>query len=634
MHGKIKSDTNKKSRFPRPSLLLSPALYSSILLIIITLAAYWNTLSNGFIWDDNSLIVENPAIRNLNLTTLINFFIDKNVYQAVGEIYRPLTILSYALNYSISGLDPFGFHLTNLIIHTINSILVLFLLTRIFKDRQTALIAAILFATHPIHTEAVDWLKDRDDLLATLFFILSLYLYISSKAWDRLKELKRGKERIAENFVINTGKRNILLYSLALLFYAFALLSKEMAITLPFIVILYDICFSTISLKKIKYWIIYLPFFTLSILYFTLRTIILGQIAQTEYMGGSFLITIYTMLNGILHYIQLLILPFKLCADYLNFPISRGLDTFPLLILIVILLIGILSYKRSKITTFSIFWFFITLLPVYNIIPIKIPIAERFLYIPSIGFIILLSAAFKYLWMNIPGSFSKTVLTILLLSIILFYTITTFERNKAWKDDLSLWSASIKTCHGSRVYENLGAALTDKGKLDKALNAFTTAISLGGNNSPVTHYYLGQIYTRQNLFNKAEKELKSAWILAEKGFYSGRFNAISTKKFKSDIKNGTGILYMEKGILEKALAQLLDAVKIKPDNYEAYYNLGLVYMKQNRFEKAIDAFKHALSINDRTSKIYRKLGIAYYRIGMEDKALRASRKALQLMNNH
>lgn len=183
--------------------VLSSHIFCITFISLLSFISYWNTLSNGFIWDDGVVIVENTAIRNLDLQTLIRFFTDKEVFvHAVGEVYRPLAILTYAIDYKLFGLDPFGYHLTNIILHTLNSILAFLVASIIIKpvtrntqyaSRNTlpALFTGILFAVHPIHTEAVGWIKDRDDLLALFFFLIAFYLFVRSEVGGQRLEAEK-----------------------------------------------------------------------------------------------------------------------------------------------------------------------------------------------------------------------------------------------------------------------------------------------------------------------------------------------------------------------------------------------------------------------------------------------------------
>ena len=255
MGDKIKGFHLKYRPQPNPdntdwlSWLSSYTLPGILIISTLSILAFWNTLDNGFVWDDQYIVVANKAIRELSLPNIWDFFTSKDVYNfAAGDIYRPLSILSYAFEYRLYGLDSTGYHLTNLIIHTLNSILVYLTIGLISKDRLIAFVTSLLFVVHPIHTEAVAWVKERDELLTLLFFLLALYFYI-----------RRSFNPQGSGQTLRPASTSP--YILALLFYILALLSEEMAITLPFILILHDACFSVNRMRRPKDWLAYLPFF-------------------------------------------------------------------------------------------------------------------------------------------------------------------------------------------------------------------------------------------------------------------------------------------------------------------------------------------------------------------------------------
>ncbi len=616
-------DSQKKLSIPQHTLYI-------VVLVCIVLAVYWNTLWNGFVWDDVGLVTWNRAILSLDLHHIIQYFTDRDVTHAPGEIYRPISLLTYAINYQLSGINPFGYHLTNLIIHTLNSILIFYLLISILEEEKVALFSALLFATHPVQTEAVGWLKDRDDLLAMFFVLLSLYLYINARKNIRQRHTQDHKGQKPQIVC----QISIPLLIISLFFYLLGLLSKEMAITLPLILILYDLCFSPHQVGKLKQWLFYIPYFLITLGYLTLREIVLKQVAQRGYLGGSFIYTMFTMLKVFVHYLKLLILPLNLCVDYSAFPISRNIDLFSLFIFAVVLLIGVISYKYSRVVTFAIFWFFITLLPVSNIIPIKIPMAERFLYIPSLGFVLLLGLTIKTALQMATQRLWKGIILSFLLVILAFYSIRTSKRNRDWKDNFTLWKSTVTTCPSPRAHTNLGIELFKRKRFNQAAIELKKAISSPNVDSPIPFIYLGDIYTEEGIFERAMEEYQKAWYLAEKGGISDRNPDKLLIQQKYHIKTSLGLLYLDQGKLEQAIFELKEAINIKPDNIEAYNDLGLVYMQKNEFDKAISAFKKALTVALKTDKrvveIYDNLGQAYYKGGYIKNAIIAFKKALRI----
>jgi len=390
--------------------------------------------------------------------------------------------------------------------------------------------------------------------MSLLFFLLTLYFYTSG-----VRHQGAGVAGKKLPFRVY--------YFFALLSYALALLSKEMAITLPLILILHDVCFSPLKAERVKDWLIYLPFFLISGIYLIIRTLVLGQVAQTEYMGGSFGPTMYTMAKGIILYLKLLILPINLCGDYLAFPISNTIDmevVYSFTILAAIIIAGIVSYRYNRFITFAIFWFFITLLPVSNIVPIKILIAERFLYIPSFGFVLLLGVLAKGIIEScLSNTFKGGLAGILLISIVL-YTYGTVERNKVWRDEFSFWGDVLKKCPSSRAYTSYGFAyMEEKGDIDKAMGYYERALSL----DPWSSYALNNLavaYLKKGLIDEAIRYYKEAIIVEPNN---------------PNMHVNLGNAYKKKHLIDEAIAEYKRALQIKPDLYEARSGLAEIYME-------------------------------------------------------
>src|SRR4030095_6154218 len=243
---KVKTNTGSKDK----------TLAYYIILAVISFAVYANSLSNDFVFDDESVVLGDPTITALS--NIPKYFTgEQGFHKVIGRYYRPVVSASYAIDCAIWGLKPFGFHLTNVLIHVINCLLLYTLLTLMFEKSQSKfkdsaiLIGAVIFALHPIHTEAVSWVSGRTDSLSCTFFFAAFIYYFK--------------------YSENSGYRNL---SLLLLFYLLALLAKEMAITLPAVIILYDIIVARrIDLKKLwqEKFPVYSSLIGFSLLYLILR---------------------------------------------------------------------------------------------------------------------------------------------------------------------------------------------------------------------------------------------------------------------------------------------------------------------------------------------------------------------------
>lgn len=593
---------------------------------VITLLIYMNSLNNDFVWDDVDLIVKNEAIRKLDLHALWSFFSDDKVTHAPGEIYRPLYILSYALNYKFFGIDPFGYHLTNLIIHTINSVLVFFVVSLMLNTFETidrgrelekgiptphtiylspAFASAILFATHPIHTESVTWVKGRDDPMAFFFMLLAFYFYIKFKEkYQNSNSSDRGAEDSErKNSQISTHKYQLCYYLLALFFYLCAIFTKEMAMTLPLLLFLYDFTMGDgrkmgitehkVGIRKNiikKIWVLkwYLPFFLEASIFMILRSLILGQVGQMGgYWADSFVSTMYTMAKGFVYYIKILILPLGLVADHVTFQFSKGLDrevVFSFFLLLVVFLSAIALYRYSKVVTFSVLWFFITLLPVSNLIPIKILIAERFLYIPSFGYSLLLSVVLAAIGnrFNLVFRFSKHMLLITLIIVVILYSYSTYERNKVWKDEYTLWTNVIERYPDSaRAHTNLGIAYADRELFKDAAIEYLKAIEIDSR-YVLAYFNLGNVYTVTSNTEDAIKTYKKA-LMIDPEFSSAHFYL--------------GRIYEKLSLYREAIKEFKATVRIEPKETNAHLALGRIYLELGHYKAAVSEFTSVLAID-------------------------------------
>jgi len=426
--------------------------FAVFVIIFLGIAVYANSLKGDFVWDDEDFVVKNDYIKSLKNIPL--FFTKKETLAAGklgGDNYRPLVSLTYALDYSFWKLNPTGYHITNTGLHVLNAILLFYLLTLILKNYALSIFSSIIFLIHPIQTEAVTWISGRSNVLFLFFFLLAFILYIKQK----------------------TSKKHML-YAASLISFLCGLLSKETTAVFPLMIILYDWIYdreNNIAGRIVKY----MPFLAVFGIYMFIRFTVLGRLGQCDYWTGSLYTTLLTMARVIVYYIRLLLFPVGLCIDYLKYPASYSImDHKVLLSLIVLLTMLITAFglrKRNKDLSFGIFWFFIALLPVINIIPVKIFMAERFLYLPSIGFAVTLSAIFYILYCKKIDSihFKKLLVTTQIILIIACSTLT-FLRNKDWTDAAVLYGKAIESYPDNfRARYNLAITYGKRGQEDKAL---------------------------------------------------------------------------------------------------------------------------------------------------------------------
>ena len=569
--------TGKKAGEAFSKLTASPWLQIMIL-VFVCAAVYINSLPNGFVFDDYAVIVENKYLK-LSTINLASFFNQSYYNVAGGEAsYRPLATLSYYLIYAIDGLNPFFYHLLSVLLHLVNVVLIYRLVHLLLKHRFTALIAGLLFACHPVLTEAVDGIAYNEDLFAAAFFLLAFLFYLKSSTHN-----------------LRSSRFN---YGLSLFFFLLGLLSKEMAITLPAIILLYDVSIKnevdrqSFSLQPILSTIkdrglFYSGYMVVSLLYLSIRFFVLYNPQESiKPIYGNLVERIIFLPGHIFSFIKLAFFPVNLTADYVfsyphHFFAISNLIGFIFVAGLVVL--SVFVFKNSKEIFFGIWWFFITLFPVYNIIPIYNPFAERFLYIPLIGFCMLVAIAFNTL-MNQRLSATVTVKVLSSVAIIIllsFYATVTISRNRDWKDSLTLWSKTVMNSPNSNIaHGSLGRAYQDLGRLEEAIREYKKAIEIFSHDYKA-YYNLGVIYDRQGALKEAVANYKRT-IVINPAFINAHFNL--------------GNIYHNQGLLDEAIHQYRKVTELDAADFEARNNLGVVYARQGKLDKAIAQWEKVLEI--------------------------------------
>ena len=550
-------------------------VYFLLLPFVISIIVYLNCLQNSFVYDDDTTIINNYFIRHWS--NLPDLFTIKYFVLSAELTYRPVVTLSYFIDYTFWHLNPLGYHLTNILLHAINSILVFIFAFQVFKNRTPALISAVFFSSYPLFSEVVNAVGFREDLLAFMFLTLAFICYLKANQ-----------------------QRYILYYLISLFCYFLALFSKEMAITLPIVIVLYDVIFKGYLYMKSKY-LYYLGYLLVATFYILNRFFFLHNPLeyQIPYPQGSFLVNILTMIHILASYVKLLFLPFHLNADYVV-PFSTSILKVSFwLAVFLFVAIGIFSFRlrfQNKHVFFFMLWFFVTLIPVMNIIPLGNIMAERYLYIPGAGFSMIVANVMSKIPVRKWDSerFSSSVpffdRMILVFIFIVFFILlgnayVTCKRNYDWKDGLWLWSKTTLTSPNSfRAHINLGNAYEKKGLNTAAFEEYQKALSIDPNDA--------------------------------------------------DIYNNLGIYYNKMNLFDDAIRHFIRCLNINPKHPRAFNNLGVVFTKQRRLDDAIQAFREAISINPLYPDAHNNLGIAYYRKGMMDEAEREFKLAISIEPYH
>src|SRR3989339_1323208 len=604
-----------------------------IILSVISIIVFCNTLDNTFVYDDSVTIVKNNLIKNWkNFHTLFSF----NYFILSGELsYRPLVTLSYFIDYSLWGANPGGFHLANLLLQTANTILFYTFLKRIIQVNTLAFLSTLLFTTHPILTETVISISYREDLLTALFFLIAFILYL----------------KINKPFF---NKSKFLLYYLGSLFsYLLALFSKEMAITFPILLILFDIFYLPSGkplqalIKKLKG--IYIGYFSVTGFYLFIQFVLFRHVYirldQTKQ-------SLFVMIKVLASYIKLLFLPSNLNADYVVPQLTTGIASFIISVLLIttITVLTIRLCKNNKQYWFFISWFFITLLPVSNIISIGNIMAERYLYIPIMGFSGIIGILVQ------KSNFKKPLATICSAIVIFILGVMCINRNGIWRDEFTLWySTSIREPNSARAHHNLGVVHSSKDFYDYAEYEYKKTLEINPKDTEA-HYNLGNSYERKGILDSAIKEYQE--VIRYNPYYADAYNnlgSIYKKRFFLDkaaklykeavteftrslkinselpaTHNHLGNTYKEIGNIKDALTEYKTAIELDPATADFHNNLGIIYTNIGQLEEAIKKFETAIRLDSKLANVHNNLGIAHAKKGDRDKAIDELNNAVSL----
>jgi tetratricopeptide (TPR) repeat protein len=586
------NETSPLELLPKRSVLLSiVALFFFLLLIV-----YGTSLSYGFVrWDDGMLIYENPAIRGITLKNLYTVF---TTYDP--ELYIPLTLISYQLDYMIGGINPAIYHFHNLFLHLVNSLLVSWLLLCLLRKKWMALFLGLLFAVHPLNTETVIWASARKDLLSIAFFLLSIISYIT---WRQ------------------NGSKKFYIGSIAA--FALGLLAKVTIIGLPLLLILIDWkegrpANARIVKEKI-------PYFAFSILF-----AIIAFFGKTGVLGSStFTEKILIPTKSFIFYIEKFILPTNLSVLYpftSNVSFANPALLIPLVVMIAIISIGIYSLKSTKTIFFGLAWFALCVSPsVLNFSKgdFLYFASDRYAYAGMIGLLVILGT---YLSKLIDESRHKEVLASGCAVILFGMGITGYMQSMTWESSQSLFQNAIDTYPNSAIaYNNIGNHLRSTGETDKAIEHYDTALSLSRQFSRNTSDLkegeskilanLGSAHREQGDIHTAETAYREALELNPK-------NALALQ--------GTGLMYMQVGKDIMAVIYYEKAIEANPLLVTPYVNLGSVYVQRGDYAKAIEILEQGLEINPFFPQVHFNLSSAYKKTGRNRESLESLEKAVEI----
>lgn len=531
---------------------------SLLLLFLIVFVLYANILPNPFVWDDNIFILQNKFIRdwkNIPLLFQSDFF-SKSPGEAQflkGGYYRPLVMLFYTFEFSLWGERPLFYHLVSILLHCTNVFLVYFLIQRLLQNRKISFLGALLFAAHPLHTETISYLPSRGDLFAALFSLAALLSFSSSRRF---------------------------LEGASTLFFALALLSKESAVILPLVLFIFSKCFPGDKKRERRVFCLY----GLILLGYGIARLFLFPIPLKTWFAGNvgLIFRILSLGKLILSYFSLLIFPYPLYLERLA-PVQRGFWDLGTLGFAAVVggafWVGKKFWRENKPLCFAWLWFFVTLLPVSNIVPLHPPMAEHYLYFPSVGLFGVIAFLIYQFFIGIRSRRDRKILLSIGSLVMIFYGFMIIDRNRDYSDELRLFTqTAIHSPQSPLIHNNLGSIYVSRGLVEQAEAEFKKSLSLNPE-QPEALANLGTVYRQKKSYEEAISFFLKALELDEES---------------AAIWNKIGIAYAESGKEDQAVEAFLQAIRKDPLMAEAYFNVGSYYWRKGEFQKTLFFWEEGL----------------------------------------
>lgn len=552
----------------------------------VTFLIYLPALDNKFVnWDDQLYVYLNNSIRNLDIDFLKWAF----GTDVLGTFWHPLTLISFAVDYQILGLNPFQYHLTNIIFHALNTFLVFFLAVSLYRAASpgpgaaraiepgavtAGLVTSLLFGVHPLHVESVAWISERKDVLYAFFFILSVLSYLKYTGAHM--------------------QRKAFYYALSVVFFLFSIMSKPMAVTLPLVLLILDWYplgrfAGGVDGHKFVRIVVFekLPFFALSLMGALLTITSMsshGHIAT----GVPVLARTLVSVRGYMFYIYKMFLPFDLAPLY---PYPKVISVFGYMTIVtvgafaLIAAFCVLTFRRWK--SFTAVWvsYLVMLLPVIGIIKNGYQsAADRYTYVPLLGFFLLAGFGAAKL---LEGTRGYVRLVAFAPAVFIFFALSslTVKQEAVWKDPITLW---------------------------------TRQIDLYPNQVEAVYYYRAHGYRKEGDFAHAVKD------------YTVYINSNDFDVKNASVYLARGVAYMELNDFDAALKDFDKTIELKPDSGRAILARGTLYARSGRCRQAVEELQNGLKLQPENAFAINTLGTCYEKLGMHKEADAYFKKAADM----
>ena len=590
--------------------------------VILTILAFLPTFENGFVdWDDRQNFQLNESYRGLGWTQIKWMF---SAYH-LGH-YIPVTWLTFGLDYLVWGMDPFGYHLTNLLLHAANAALVFVIATRLLARANPALAAdllglrlaagaaALLFSLHPLRVESVAWATERRDVLCGFFYLLAVLAYLR-----RCDAQSTGDPR---------GRR---WYLAALAAFAAALLSKSMAVSLPAVLLVLDVyplrrltltrgllrhaegrrvlaekipfvllaaAAAAVAIPAVRYGAILTPMSELGV-------------------AGRLSLAVFSFA----FYLWKMVVPMNLSALYERpDTIHWGDPSFALSGLVVVTMTLLAVKFRRRWPALGAIWasYIVMLLPVSGLVQNGFQLAaDRYTYLPCLGWALLASGGLGSAWLHLRRTQSVAAAVRRIVPVVLVVSASlgalTWRQVGVWHDTETLWTHALSASPSAQPHQSLGRELVRLGRVTEALGHLQATVELRPRGA-VEHYELAAALERLDRLPESAENYAKAVLL---------------RPADAHFRNYLGVILMKQGRFDEAVAELRRAVALSRDSAEAHKNLGAALARQGRDTEAIEQFQEALRLSPGFAEAHEGLGLAFVRQSDLPRAIRELRAALK-----
>ncbi len=591
----------------------------------LTFAVFGSSLRSEFVsWDDNLLITDNPIVQQMNASTIAKAFTSYD-----PELYIPLTLVSYQLDWTIGGGTPFMFHFTNIVLHTLNALLVTLVLYILLESGWLPLGLGLIFAVHPLNTEAVVWASGRKDVLCTFFGLLSLVSFLRF-----LQDDTRAKSYVG-----------------SIVFLFLALLSKVMAAMLPAVFLL---MYAWRGIRVDRRRIVQImPHIALSIAF-----IIVALFGKAKVLVSTTLLQKILMAGkSTSFYVWKFLLPSDLSVVY---PYTASIKLFsvdfilPLLFTTILLGCAVWAWKNARHVSIGILIYLVTLLPTFSNFAKGGDLyfaSDRYAYLPMLGLLMIVGVLASYSMVGSTARTERTArrrLAVASLLIIGACAALATRQTTVWATSTSLYSHALKMYPNARVaHNNLGMELLLRGEYSEALNEMDAAIAI--KRDPRSLVNRATILSAMKRDDEALSQLQAvvaespdiadahyglaniAWRKGNTEEAIREYNrALAIDPTYVNALNNLGAVYLERGDWNDAILTLKKSIELRPAFVESYYNLGGAYEKAGRLAEAEEMYRTSLKLKPNDPDALSALAVLLYDKKDIDGAASLLRQALAI----